>query len=142
MRSVVTVAWVGLVGMGCRDFQEPVPFQDCQPYALVCAACSIDEDAVDDGLLDRLYRCEAEDGVVYDAVERPGIDQPTIDTHYYDPETGYRLAASRDYGEPIDVCGKERSVEWYGLILDDCVAVCELDPGLPEADPALPDCDG
>jgi hypothetical protein len=132
--------WLGLfVGMGCRNAQESVPFEDCQPYPLECATCDFSDDL--DGVIDRVYRCETDDGEQLDAVQRPGIDQPTTDTHFYEVGGGFRVAASRRYNKIIDVCGKDRDVEWYGEILEDCVPICELDASLPEADEALPSCD-
>lgn len=127
-------------GLACRDYQEPAPFDDCQPYALACGECTFADDVADDATLLRVYRCEDADAVQYDGVAREGEDGGARDTHFYDPDTGYRLAASREYDDPVDVCGRELTVEWYGLIIEDCTVVCEIDPDLPEADPENPPC--
>ncbi len=133
-----------LLGMaGCRDYHDPLPFEDCQPYTLECALCTYEEDLAQEQGLRRAYRCVTGDGASYDAVLREGdLDTSTDDVHYYDPDSGFRVAAERRYPEPIDVCGLERDVEWYGEILEDCEIVCELEVGLPEADPQLEACDG
>jgi len=135
---------IGAVGasVGCRGYQDPLPFEDCQPYVLECGLCTIEDDLAQTGGLRRAYRCETGDGVAYDVVLRDAED-PTADEdlHYYDPDSGYRAAAERRYPEPVDVCGKDRDVEWYGEILDDCEIVCELDGTLVDADPELASCE-
>jgi hypothetical protein len=134
--------WLAVMGLGaCREYQEPLPFEDCQPYLLECALCTYEDDVAEVDGLRRAWRCETPDGSLYDAVLRDGdLEEPTDDIHYYDPDDGYRLAAERRYDAPVDVCGLERDVEWYGLIIEDCEVVCELEPDLPEADPEIETC--
>lgn len=142
---MVRMVWMTVALLvACRDYQEDLPFEDCQPYILECALCTFDDDVLADEGLRRTYRCETADGLDYDAVLRDGQSDdgdPTDDVHYYDPDEGYRLAAERRHDADVDVCGKQRDVEWWGEILDDCEVVCEIDPSLPDADSTLPACD-
>ena len=32
---------------GCRDYQEPIASEVCQPYPLACADCRFDDDVAD-----------------------------------------------------------------------------------------------
>jgi hypothetical protein len=128
---------------GCRGWHDPLPFDECQPYPLECAECSFDGDLATDALgLLRVWRCELEDdGTELDAITRRLVSLPADDTHFYDAVTGLRRAAVRAHDEPMPVCDEERSEEWWGEILGACDAVCEHDPELADADPALPACD-
>ncbi len=139
------VAWMvaGAVSLGaCREYQEPLSYEDCQPYVLECALCTFDDDVAEAAGLRRAWRCETPDGTQYDAVLRDGDLEPsTDDVHYYDPEQGNRLAAERRFSEPTEVCGEDHDVEWYGEVVEDCEVVCELDGTLPEADDTVDLCD-
>jgi len=127
--------------LGCRDYHAPADFEDCQPYALQCATCNYDDDANDSTDLQRIYVCERDNGDRYDAVQRRAADADADDTHFYDIADGLREAAVRTHDQAIDVCGRDLTEEWYGTIFDDCEPVCEVVPGLDDADPDLPDCD-
>jgi len=136
---VAGAVWLG----GCREYQEPLSYEDCQPYQLECALCTYEEDVAEAAGLRRAWRCETPEGDQYDAVLRDGdLEEATDDVHYYDPDKGSRLAAERRFSEPTEVCGEEQDVEWYGEILEDCEVVCELDGTLPEADDSAELCDG
>ncbi len=132
--------FVLLLAFGCRDFHDTIerPLEDCQPYDLACTTCTYDDDVADRTDLQRVYRC-ASGGVDYDAVQRRSPEGGADDTHYYDVDSGYRVAAGRWWDEPVDVCGHEVDIEWYGAILDDCEAVCEHERH-SASDEALPDC--
>jgi len=132
-----------VLAAGCRGFLEPPPFDECQPYPLECADCSFEEDLGTDtlGLL-RVWRCALEDdGTELDAITRRVASLPADDTHFYEATTGVRRAAVREHDEPVQVCGEERSEEWWGEILPACAPVCEHDPELADADPTLDACD-
>jgi len=130
---------LALIG-ACREYHEDPAFLECQPYALQCATCSFDDDRADATDLQRVYQCEGADGTRYDAVQRRSADADADDTHFYDPADGLREAALRRYDQSIDVCGRDLRDEWYGLILDDCVPVCEHDDH-DDSDETLPSCD-
>lgn len=139
--------WSVLVAvLGCRGYHPDLPFEECQPYPLQCASCAFADDAADDTELLRLWRCEADGGRTFDAIRRAAVDEETqtlleaTDTHFYDAETGLRVAAVREWDEQVDVCGRMLEEEWYGEILGPCEPVCEHDPSLQEADPALAAC--
>jgi hypothetical protein len=139
--SIGAVALVAGVA-ACRDWHDPIPFEECQPYALECADCSFEQDLAtgDTGLL-RVWRCVLDDGTELDAVRRRVVSLPADDTHFYDASTGERRAAVREHDDPVPVCGEERSEEWWGEILPACDPVCEHDPDLEDADEALGGCD-
>ena len=129
--------------MGCRDYQDPLPFTDCQPYALECADCTLEDDVADQAGLERVHRCEAEDGDRLDAVVREGVSDagdPTTDIRYYDADDGLRVASERRHRADVEVCDVTTDVEWWGVILGDCIPVCEWGDMLPGADPELPLC--
>ena len=140
------IVGVLIVGAGCREYHPDLPFEECQPYPLACATCSFADDAANDELLLRIWRCEAEDGRLLDAVARGAIESHTHalleaeDVHFYEAETGLRIAAVREWVEPVDVCGRMLEQEWYGEILSTCTPTCEHDPSLEGADPSLTRC--
>jgi hypothetical protein len=139
-RLLPLVALAALGGSACRDYHDTIerPLEDCQPYVLECSLCTYDDDAADDRDLQRIYRCEM-DGESYDAVQRRSPDGDADDTHYYEPESGYRLAAGRWHDQPVMLCGHEIDIEWWGLVLDACEPVCEHER-LADSDETLPDC--
>ncbi len=134
--------WIGCVA--CRGYHEndrpgDTALFDCLPYPLECPGCTLGETlALPDPL--RHWRCEDPAEGELTAVAHRATSHAADDEHYYDPD-GARIAARRVYDAPIAVCdpSTERIDEWWGEILD-CAPSCEVDPSLPQADPALPPC--
>ncbi|HHO50200.1 MAG TPA: hypothetical protein ENK18_04830 [Deltaproteobacteria bacterium] len=135
MRSALL--WLGL--LGCRDFHEPLPFEDCQPYPLTCRDCTFADDRSEAQGRLRVWACQTPEALRYDAVLRRAFVEPADDTRFYDPATGLRRAALRSHDVPTDVCGTSMDQSWYGEILD-CAPLCEHEPNDPDADPTLPLC--
>lgn len=129
-----------LLVTGCRGWHDPVPFEECQPWALDCPECTFDQDRGEaPGEQLRVYRCATGTGSEVDAVRRPAVEVEGADTRFYDAESGARRAALREHQEPVEICGETVDEEWWGEVLD-CEPVCEWEPALPEADPSLPAC--
>jgi hypothetical protein len=127
---------------GCRGWHDPIPFDECQPYPLECAACTFEQELGEDDLgLLRVWRCTLDDGTELDAIRRRVLTLPADDTRFYDAETGDRVAALRVHDDPVPVCGEPLREEWWGEILPPCGDVCEHDPELADADEALEACD-
>lgn len=139
-RRVALAAALAVVS-ACRGYHDPVPFDECQPYPLACADCPLD-DELGDAPQDILRYWRSEDPALgaVDAVRRRAVDADADDTHFYDDETGLRVAAVRTYDAPVDLCGVTVDDEWWGAILD-LADLCEHEPSRPDADPALPACD-
>lgn len=136
MRTVTLPASLTWLLLGCRGWHEPPPFGECQPYELQCA-CPFEEDlALEPAAILRIWQCQADDQLL-DAVTRRSF--ASDDTHFYSAEDGLRVASLRAHDAPAEACGRQLEQEWWGAILD-CQPVCEHDPSLPEADPALPAC--
>lgn len=137
MRSVIL--WVGL--LGCRDFHDPLPFEECQPYPLTCRDCTFADDRSEGQGRLRVWACATPGGTRYDAVRRRSFTEAADHTHFYDAVTGLRQAALRSHDAPTDVCGTLMDESWYGEILDCSVPLCEHEPDDPDADEALPPCE-
>ena len=46
---MVRMVWMTVALLvACRDYQEDLPFEDCQPYILECALCTFDDDVLAD----------------------------------------------------------------------------------------------
>lgn len=132
-------AWV-FAAAGCRGWHEPVPFDVCQPYALACDRCDLaTELAAPDPPILRDWWCDDAALGRLEAVRRRSTAADADDTHFYDVTSGDRVAAVREHDVPVDLCGREVDAEWWGAVLT-CVDACEVDPGLPDADPELPPC--
>lgn len=126
--------------VGCRDWHDPLPFDECQPHALECEACVFDDDVASaPGTLLRVWECEDETFGPLLSIRRRAINVPASDTHFYDSETRLRVASVRTHDDVVPVCGRELTDEWWGEILD-CVDLCEREPSLPESDPELEVC--
>lgn len=122
----------------CRGWHDPLPFDECQPYALMCACPYADDlDSEPQNIL-RHWQCETEDQTL-DAIRRRSSDVAADDTHFYGADDGVRVASVREHDAPVGVCGQMLQEEWWGDILD-CTAICEHDPSLPEAE-TLPPCE-
>jgi hypothetical protein len=140
--SIVTVTLAGLTtAAGCREYHEPLPFDECQPYDLACPTCLFEQDLAETGLY-RVWSCEDPVVGVLDVVQRRATQHAADDTRFYDAETGLRIGALRMYDELTDVCGRDLREEWYGTPVEDCEPLCEHRDDLPRADPELPRCGG
>lgn len=141
MRAALLAA---LAVVGCRGYHERDQPKDtslfsCLPYTLECPSCTLADDvALPDPI--RHWRCEDPALGTLTGVTHRGEGVPAADEHYYDAD-GLRVAAHRVWDQEVAICDPYTlgTDEWWGEILD-CVATCEIDPALEQADGALPAC--
>ena len=131
------LAWGWLAGcLPPAETPEGTKPDECGAWPLECPTCAFADDVADVDGIERVYRCETEDGRRLDAVTRR--DPASLrDTHFYDAETGARVAAQRLYAEDGGTC-READDEWWGEVLV-CTPRCEHAAHVL-TDPALPMC--